>query len=75
MIYKFLKFFENNSIGSQNLPLVILSYNENEHHYQLLKYNRCNINNKNIKNNNNQYKKSNNISIIFICKYIVPNLQ
>ena len=50
MIYKFLKFFENNSIGSQNLPLVILSYNENEHHYQLLKYNKCNINNNNIKN-------------------------
>ena len=62
-------------MGSQNLPLVKLSYNENELHYQLLKYNRCNINNNNIKNYNNQYKKSNNISIIFIYKYIIPNHQ
>ena len=35
--YKFLKFYENNATSNKNLPL-LLSYDQNNNHYQLLTY-------------------------------------
>ena len=51
--YKLLRYFENINSDKEQLPLIILSYNESIQHYQLLIYNTKNVLNNNINEINN----------------------
>ena len=73
--YKFIRYYENINTAKEQLPLIILSFDESIQHYQLLIYNTKNVLNNNIneinniskfnKNINTQYKKETiNISYI-----------
>ena len=43
--YKYIKFYENETLNDKKIPLMILSYNDKEEHYQQLIFNEYNIDN------------------------------